>query len=141
MLRLLALALLPLLIAANDPRGILEVDVTGLRNPRGLVHVCITRDPAHFPDCRGDPEAWRQTTPASIAHLRFAGLIPGRYAVTLFHDENANQRLDTFIGIPREGFGFSNGAIARFGAPRFDAVAIDLHPGFTRQSIRLQYLL
>lgn len=141
MLRISALALLSLLTAAHDPGSIFEVDISGLRNARGLLQVCITRNPAHFPDCRGDPQALRQTTAASVAHLRFTGITPGRYAVTLFHDENGNQRMDTFVGIPREGFGFSNGAIARFGAPRFDSVAIELRSGFTRQSIRLQYLL
>ena len=79
--------------------------------------------------------------PASQRQLRLAGLPPGRYAVSLFHDQNSNARLDTFLGVPREGFGFSRNPVIRFGAPKFDSVDIELTPGFTRMSIHMQYLL
>ena len=37
-----------------------------------------------------------------------------------FHDENSNEELDTnFIGIPKEGFGFSNDAFGKFGPKKF----------------------
>ena len=141
-MRVYALAPLALLtVAASAPDNVLEVDVSGLRNARGMLQVCITQDPAHFPDCHGDPAAVTRTAAASIGSLKFEGLAPGRYAITLFHDENGNQRLDTLLGVPREGFGFSNKVVVRFGPPRFNAVAIQVPAGFTRESIRLQYLL
>jgi len=133
--------LLLLVAAAPGPQATVDVDVDHLRNARGLVHVCITRNPKHFPDCRGDPQALRQTARASDAHLRFSGLQPGRYAVTLFHDENANQKLDKLMGIPREGFGFSRNPVIRFGPPKFSAVDIEVGPGITRAQVRVQYLL
>lgn len=134
-----------LLLAAAIP-GIatpstLEVDVDGLRNSRGLIQACLTQDRAKFPDCGADPRAIRQTVPATSGRVVFAGVTPGEYAVTLFHDENANNRLDTIFGIPREGFGFSRNPIIRFGAPRYDKVVIELAPGFTRLRVRLQYVL
>lgn len=141
-MRVYALAPVALLtVAASAPDNVLEVDVSGLRNARGQIHVCITQDPGHFPDCRGDPHALTRTAAASVGSLKFEGLTPGRYAITLFHDENGNQRLDTMLGIPREGFGFSNKVVVRFGAPRFNAVAIQVPAGFSREHIRLQYLL
>lgn len=136
----------PLLFALiyASPRAELatfEIQVEGLRNSRGLVHVCATRNRDHFPDCRGDPASVRQTVPATQRQLRLAGLPPGRYAISLFHDQNSNARLDTFLGVPREGFGFSRNPVIRFGAPKFDSVDIELTPGFTRMSIHMQYLL
>lgn len=46
-------------------------------------------------------------TPTQTFH--FNGLPPGQYAVMVMHDENENGKLDTnFIGMPTEGYGFSN---------------------------------
>lgn len=135
------LAFAPLLVAGESPGTTLDVEVQHLRNGRGLVHACLTRQPSHFPDCRGDPAALKQTISAARTHVRFEGVAPGSYAVTLFHDENANARLDTVLGVPREGFGFSRNPVVRFGAPRFDNVRIELAPGFTRAPVRVQYIL
>jgi uncharacterized protein (DUF2141 family) len=50
----------------------------------------------------------------------FNDLKDGSYAVRYFHDENNNGELDTnFIGIPKEGFGFSNDAFGKFGPKKF----------------------
>jgi uncharacterized protein (DUF2141 family) len=44
----------------------------------------------------------------------------GKYAFKYFHDENKNKKLDTnLIGIPKEGYGFSNNAKGKFGPPSF----------------------
>lgn len=44
----------------------------------------------------------------------------GKYAFRYFHDENKNKKLDTnLIGMPKEGFGFSNNAKGKFGPPSF----------------------
>ena len=138
---LLALTAAAMSLQAPAPEAVLVVAVGRLRNSRGAVHACLSRDPRYFPDCRADPAALRQSVPAGTRELRFTGFQPGRYALTLFHDENNNQRLDTMLGIPREGFGFSRNPTIRFGAPRFEQVSIDLPTGFTRQSVRMQYLL
>ena len=44
----------------------------------------------------------------------------GEYAISVFHDENDNKKLDTnFIGIPKEATGCSNGATGFMGPPKF----------------------
>ena len=141
MKRILALLFGAPLLAASVPAANLEIDVTGLRDTRGSIHACLTRSPAHFPNCKSDPAALTQTVPATARTIMFRSVPPGRYALAIFHDANANRKLDTFVGIPREGFGFSRNPIVRFGAPRFDKVSIQLGPGFARTSVRLQYLL
>ena len=40
----------------------------------------------------------------------------GDYAIAVYHDKNANGKLDTnLVGIPKERYGFSNNARGRFG--------------------------
>jgi uncharacterized protein (DUF2141 family) len=128
-------------MAASVQPASLEVDVSGLRDTRGAIRACLTRSPSHFPDCKSDPAALMQTAPAGARRITFRGVPPGEYALAIFHDANANRKLDTFMGIPREGFGFSRNPTIRFGPPRFDKVNFQLAPGFARTSVKLQYLL
>ena len=140
--RLLLLApLLPFLLAARAPTADIEIAIEKLRNRKGVLHLCLTREPAHFPDCKKDPRAVTRSAPATTGPIRITGLAPGGYAVAIFHDENRNEKLDVLIGIPREGFGFSRNPVVRFGAPKFRQVRIDLGAGFTRQTVRMQYVL
>ncbi|MDR2683441.1 MAG: DUF2141 domain-containing protein [Dysgonamonadaceae bacterium] len=45
----------------------------------------------------------------------------GEYAVSLYHDENGNGKLDTgLFGIPVEKYGFSNDAKGTYGPPAFE---------------------
>ena len=57
------------------------------------------------------------------------------------HDENSNAKLDTFAGIPKEGFGFSRNPPIRFGAPRFAAARFTMSGGAETQQIRMRYIL
>ena len=141
MYQIAAISLAALALLANTSPAELQVELTGLRNGRGLVHACLTQNPHHFPDCKKDPARIEQTVLASAQRLRFSGFPPGRYALSLIHDENSNRKLDTVVGMPREGFGFSRSPVVRFGPPKFDKVAIDLPTGLTRTSVRMQYLL
>ena len=129
------------LTAAAGPAADLEISVEKLRNLKGELHFCLTRQPAHFPDCKGDPKAVTRSAPARTGPIRITGLAPGGYALAVFHDENRNRKLDMLVGIPREGFGFSRNPVVRFGAPKFRQVRIDLRPGFTRETVRMQYVL
>lgn len=137
----LAIILATIINAGAVQPTALIIDVERLRSAKGVVHACLTRQPRHFPDCSADSSALRLTVPAATHNLRFSGFPSGQYALTLFHDENNNLRLDTVLGIPREGFGFSRNPTIRFGAPRFEQVNIELGAGYTRQTIRMQYLL
>ncbi len=61
------------------------------------------------------------------ARFTFRGLPPGRYAVVGYHDENGNGAFDqTWIGLPEEGLGFSNGAWIGFSAPSFAEAAVEI---------------
>lgn len=49
---------------------------------------------------------------------------PGEYAISVHHDDNDNGKMDTnFIGIPKEPTGLSNGAVAKFGPPKYEDAA------------------
>lgn len=67
----------------------------------------------------------------------FEGLAPGAYGVYVYHDENGNRKLDTggLLGLPIEGYAFSNDAPVRFGPPSIDALKVVLPKGGTAVTI------
>ncbi len=126
--------------SARDYR--LDLEVHSLRSAEGLVHLCMTSKPDHFPECEDDASAYTATVPAAATlKLRFTDLRPGRYAIAILHDENGNGKVDKTLMLPREGFGFSRDAKIRMGPPSFDSAAFDLAPGGDRQRIAMRYML
>ncbi|HOA48917.1 MAG TPA: DUF2141 domain-containing protein [Novosphingobium sp.] len=119
----------------------LEIVVTGAKSNKGLIRVAVCPAQAGFPDC-GSKAVRTVSVPLSAGGARvvLGGLAPGNYAVSLFHDANANGKLDTFAGIPREGYGFSRNPPFRPRAPRFDEAEIAVS-GETRAAIGLRYIL
>ena len=130
-----------MLSAAGQPDASVDIDLTGLRSARGMIHACLTRNSAHFPDCKSDPAALRASAPASTHRLKIDHMPPGRYAIAVFHDQNSNRNLDKFAGIPKEGFAFSRNPSIKMRAPRFEEVAIDLAAGTTKVRLKMNYLL
>ena len=128
---------LPGAVATSD----LSVDLTNLRSHKGSVRVCLTADPTNFPACVDDAKAVTRSIPATSSTLSFDGLVEGGYALAVIHDENGNKKLDTFAGIPREGFGFSRNPPVTFGPPRFSAARFTLTSDADRQQVRMRYLL
>ncbi len=57
----------------------------------------------------------------------FEGLPEGQYSVSVIHDENSNGELDkNLIGVPKEGFGFSNNKMGTFGPPSYKDCLVDV---------------
>ena len=127
---------------ASAPKaGALEMEFVNLRSAKGMLQICLTADPADFPDCRNAANAIRRTIPAAAPHLRIEGLAPGDYAIAVIHDANGNAKLDTMLGIPREGFGFSRNPAIGFGPPRFSSAQFPVRVGGGAQAVRMRYLL
>lgn len=124
-----------------SPIASLDVAVEGLRSAKGQLRVCLTADPKNFPACVDDARAVTRTVAAADRGLRLEGLAPGHYAIAVIHDANGNAKLDTFMGIPKEGFGFSRNPAIGFGPPKFTAAAFDLGADGGVQPVKMRYLL
>ena len=107
----------------------LIVVIHNLRSADGDVRIALWRGEDGFIE----PDAALVTTARPAApgrvYFKFKGLAPGRYAVASYHDENGNGEFDrTWVGLPDEGLGFSNGAWIKLGPPAFEEAAIELTP-------------
>lgn len=133
--------------AASDDRGrqdsptvALTVRVNGLNNDRGRVAVALFASSEAFPDQKRALAGQLAKIEKGRAVVRFAGLSPGLYAVAVLHDENENAKMDfNFLGMPLEGYGFSNDASAPFGPPSFEDAAFQLKPRDSFVPVRVRY--
>lgn len=129
------------LLPGAAPTTTLDVTIDKLRSDKGVLRFCLTADPENFPGCVDDAHAVTRSVPASARSIHFDSLPYGSYAVAVIHDANSNNKLDTLLGIPREGFGFSRNPVIGFGAPRFAAARFDLDEMPQQQAIKMRYLL
>ncbi len=139
-----ALAILPLTAANAAPTalGPIDVSITGLRNAKGNVLVCLTANPKAYPDCGKDPKSLKQLLPARpTLEARFEGVAPGTYAIALIHDENSNNRMDVALFLPKEGFGMSQNPPIGMGPPSFKSAKFTYSGEALRLAIRTRYLL
>lgn len=119
----------------------LTIEIAGLRDAKGVVRLCLTANPRDFPDCKGR-DAVAATVKASRApiHYTFRAVPAGIYAIASFHDANSNGKLDTMMGMPKEGFAFSRNPAVRMRAPRFNEASFPSN-GSPLPSLKMKYLL
>lgn len=119
----------------------IEIEVVGLRNDTGQVGCSLFASPDGFPS-DGDKvvrHVWALIE-GRKALCTFAGMPAGRYAVVVFHDENSNGQFDkNSLGLPLEGFGFSNDASIMFGPPSFKSASFDYSGGNFHQAVKIRY--
>ena len=100
----------------------IHVSILNIRNSTGTVACALFESADGFPY-----EYLRSATNVMVIKIRkaqarcdFEDIPPGTYAMAVVHDENMNGKLDTnWLGLPTEGYGFSNNAKAVFSAPSF----------------------
>jgi len=74
------------------------------------------------------------------ARCDFLDIKPGTYALAVTHDENMNGKIDTnWLGVPKEGYGFSNDAKAMLGPPSFSAASFHYDGQDIEMTISLHY--
>jgi uncharacterized protein (DUF2141 family) len=119
---MLMLGFLPAVVFAQTACPGIHVKILDIRNSTGTVACALFESPAGFPS-----EFLHSATNVMIIKIRksqarcdFEDIPPGTYAMVVIHDENMNGKLDTnALGIPKEGYGFSNDAKKWLGTPSF----------------------
>ena len=86
----------------------IQVNIIGIEENKGVIRVALfssTRKDT-FPVPSDDIQ---QTVKANTngVSLKFTNVSAGEYAISVLHDKNSNNEMDTFIGIPSEPYGNS----------------------------------
>lgn len=129
-------------VCTGTPSAVrLFVNVGNVRSAEGLVAVTLyADDSSRFLARRGSLYVGR--VPARAGTTRVCIHVPttGTFAIAVYHDRDANRRFNrNGIGLPAEGYGFSNDAPALFGLPSFRAVRFAVPRTGTSINVRMRY--
>ena len=138
----LAMAVAPAAFAQNT--NLLRVKLDGFRSNKGKARCALFNDsdPSAFP--KKTEKALRPDHPGTIGNayseIDFTGIPTGKYALVCYHDENDNGKFDeSILGMPKEGYCFSNNVKPTISAPKFNDCAFDYKGGDQSISITMIY--
>ncbi|MBK9254276.1 MAG: DUF2141 domain-containing protein [Saprospiraceae bacterium] len=103
----------------------LTVTVTNFKNNQGKVLVGVYSGANNF---------MKKTIYSKVGEINtntskviFENIPDGEYTISVYHDENNNDKLDTgWFGIPKEGYGCSNDAKGKMGPPKYEDAKFQL---------------
>ena len=104
----------------------LTITVKGVRSADGAVFLALYDSDKSFMKVPQAKTTRRLNASKGDLEIVIHDLPAGKYAIACYHDENGNGKLDTnALGIPEEGYGFSNDARGTSGPPTFSEAAFD----------------
>jgi uncharacterized protein (DUF2141 family) len=130
--------------AAAGYAGNLEVRVQGLKSAKGQVCLTLFSGPKGFP--KGGKQSNLKASRCAVLTkgagvVAFNNLPYGVYAIAAIHDSNSDNRLNqNALGIPTEGFGFSNNPPLKFGPASFSEAQFFLSGTKTVAQIQMRYI-
>lgn len=127
-----------LLMLQSEPSGTLTVEIKGINSIKGDIRVALYNSQHDFPSGTFFKGAIKKVDGTSVQVI-FEDVPHGKYALSVFQDENENGKLDTgLFGIPKEPYGFSNDVMGTFGPPSFEDATVIHNTASGTQSITLR---
>jgi len=97
----------------------LTIDISDVEQGKGHVLVALFSGKEGYESGKS-VKAAKVKAESKKESVVFKDLADGEYAVKMYQDENGNNELDSnMMGIPKEGYGFSNN-VGMFGAPKYE---------------------
>lgn len=143
--RLHVFAVLLLLVltayASAMAQGTIIVRVVAFRSATGNIHLSLYNKEERFPDKDMRIRLLKvPVTNSSVVEMKFENVPYGTYAIAGLHDENRSGDMDyTWMGMPKEGYCFSNDAKPFLSAPSFSEAKFKLDKPQKVVQIAMQY--
>jgi uncharacterized protein (DUF2141 family) len=120
-----------------------EVIIKGIRSEKGRIGIGVFKDDPTFQ--KEEPFLNKIFVKNEISNREMKvqfSLEPGIYGFALLDDENSNGLMDyNFLGIPKEGFGFSDYYHKGITKPKFDSFKFKIEPNHKRTiTVRIRYM-
>lgn len=119
-----------------------NIKITGIKSIKGNIVIGVFKDQVSFEKEKAfksfifDKKALVNGSLNVVIRLE-----PSTYGLTLLDDENANNKMEkNMIGIPKEGFGFSNFFLEKLKRPVFNDFKVNLFNGQNNVDIKVKYM-
>ena len=118
----------PLTVRAEECEGVpsankLSIVIEGVRSNQGQMTASLySDDKTQFLQHNGSLKVWRVPAQSPVTRMCIWLKAPGIYAVAIYHDANANGRLDLGLLGPTEDYGFSRNPRILFSKPSLASV-------------------
>jgi uncharacterized protein (DUF2141 family) len=119
-----------------------EVTITGLKNSKGQIVIGVFKDNATFQKENAFlSKSFRKENITDGKMKVTFSLEPGVWGLSLLDDENMSGLMEyNFLGIPKEGFGFSDYYHSGLTKPKFDAFKFNLEKEKKKITITVRYM-
>ena len=118
----------------------INIEVQNIKSITGKVSIGLYHKSENFPIISKVYKGVHLDISSHTRSYTFKQIPDGIYAVSVFHDENSNNKLDkNFLGIPKEGYGFSNNAKATPFSPSFNDAKFKISTQTVNLKIKLEY--
>lgn len=121
----------------------MDITVTNIRSPKGKIVVLVFTNDTDFKANKASeilifdkPEIKDKSCKISIPYK------PGVFGISICDDESGNGKMDyNFVGVPKEGFGFSNFVLKKLSRPLFSDFSFQLKANETKSiTVEIKYL-
>lgn len=103
----------------------LTVIVDQINKAQGRVYVTLFANPQTWLDDKKSLQDQSTEAKAGSVSVTFEHVVPGRYAIVTFHDDNGSGEMEfNALGIPTKGYAFSNDVRPFLSAPSFEKAAV-----------------
>lgn len=119
-----------------------SLTVTGMRSKKGDLCVSVFKDNQSFKDNKPSTRLKFAKSAAQGGNMRInLTLPPGTYGIAMLDDENGNGKMDNnMVGMPKEGFGFSNFYLSGLSRPSFDDFRFEVKSSPVTLNGKLRFL-
>jgi uncharacterized protein (DUF2141 family) len=119
-----------------------EVTITGLKNSKGQIVIGVFKDDATFQKENAFLSKSFKKEEIIEGKMKVTFILePGVWGLSLLDDENMSGLMEyNFIGIPKEGFGFSDYYHSGLTKPKFDAFRFTLEKEKKKITIKVRYM-
>jgi uncharacterized protein (DUF2141 family) len=127
-------------VPLNDHHNV-KVIIKGIKSEKGKLVLAIFKDQEGFKSKK--PIKRLELNKSDLEEIEVVlKLDLGTYGISVLDDENSNNKMDyNFIGIPKEGFGFSNYYHEGLSKPHFDRFKFEINNRAVELiDIRLRYM-
>ena len=118
----------------------INIEIQNIKNTTGKLSIGLYNKSENFPIISKVYKGVHLDIDSHTLKYTFKKIPHGLYAVSVLHDENSNAKLDkSFLGIPKEGYGFSNNVKIIFLPPTFKDAKFKVSTQNINLKIKVEY--